>query len=185
MRSLPRGITLIETVLYMGLFMIILPGFVLFLLQLFHTHNGLDARVRMEQTGAEIFLELQNSLTEADAINVSTSTFADDNGVLKFLDSSGQLVTIDRPTVVTVFSGTNQNVRRLRMQKGAAAAAYLTDPEIDVTQWRIDAVRSGSTLTGIRIQFDMAMLNPTADAYRKAAFAADTTFSLSGNTTEN
>jgi hypothetical protein len=185
MKTLPRGITLIETVLYVGLFMIILPGFVIFLLQLWQTHHLLDERARMEQTASATFLELQNSLTESDAINVSTSTFSNDNGILKFLDSAGQLITIDRPTVATVFSGTTQNVRRLRMQKGAGTAVYLTDPEIDVTQWRIDPVRSGSTLTGLRISFDLAMLNPSANAYRKAAFAADTTFSLSGNTIEN
>ncbi len=185
MRNLPRGITLIETIIYIGLFTIILPGFVIFLLQLWQTHHLLDERARMEQTSAAVFLELQNSITEADAINVSTSTLANDNGVIKFLDSTGQLVTIDRPTVVTVFSGVNQNVRRLRMQKGSNPAEYLTDPEIDVTQWRIETVRSSSTLTGLRISFDLAMLNPSADAYRKASFAGDTTLSLSGHTTEN
>lgn len=165
--------------------MIVLPGFVLFILQLWQTHISLDARSRMEQTAAAVMLELQNSLTEADAINVSTSTFNNDDGVLRFLDSTGQLIIIDRPTVVTSFSGTNQNVRRLRMQKGANPAVYLTDPEIDVTKWRIEAVRASSVLTGVRISFSVAMLNPTVDAYRQSDFAADATYSLSGHTIEN
>ncbi len=180
-----KGTTLLETILYVGIVMIVLPTFVMFLVNLWQTYTLLDARSRMEQTASVMFLELQNSLTEADAINVSTSTLSNDNGVLKFLDATGQLVTIDRPTVAVTFTGAPQNVRRLRMQKGANPATYLTDPEIDVTQWRIDVIRTGSTLSGLRISYDMAMLNPGVGAYRHSSFSADTTFALSGHTTEN
>ncbi|MFA5945307.1 MAG: hypothetical protein WC802_00140 [Patescibacteria group bacterium] len=180
-----KGTTLLETVLYIGIFMIILPTYVLFLVQLWQSHASLDARSRMEQTAAMVFLELQNSLTEADAINVSTSAFANDDGVLKFLDGAGQLVTIDRPAVLIILPTANQTVHRLRMQRGTGTAEYLTDPEIDVTQWRIEPVRAGTTLTGLRVSYDTAMLNPLAGVYRRSAFTADTTLSLSGHTTEN
>lgn len=180
----PRGITLIETVIYIGLFMIILPTFVLFLLQIWQTHISLDARSRMEESAALIFLELQNSIAQAGHITTSTSTLANDNGVIKFTDNTGQLVTIDRPAVTINLTGVDQTVHRLRMQKGAAAAVYLTDPEIDVTKWRIDTVKISSTLVGLRFSLSMGMLNPGA-AYRKAAFVETTTLALSANTTEN
>ncbi|MFA5946901.1 MAG: hypothetical protein WC813_02650 [Patescibacteria group bacterium] len=180
-----KGTTLLETVLYIGIVMIVLPTFVMFLINLWQTYTLLDARSRIEQTASVVFLELQNSLTEADAISISTSTLANDSGVLKFLDATGQLVTIDRPTVAVTLVGAPQNVRRLRMQKGTNPATYLTDPEIDVTQWRIEAIRTDATLSGLRISYDMAMLNPGIGAYRHSAFSADTTFALSGHTIEN
>lgn len=183
--SAPKGITLIETVVYIGLFMVVLPAYVLFLLQVWQTNTSLDERSRMEQTGALVFLELQNGITEAQAINVSTSTLSNDAGVLRFVDSTGQIVTIDRPTVSVTFSGVPTNVNRLRMQKGSSPAVYLTDPEINVTEWRIEAVRDGSDLSGLRFNLDFAMLNPGTGAYRQSAFTGDTTLSLSAPTVEN
>lgn len=181
----PKGITLIETIVYIALFMIILPAYMLFLLQIWGTNISLDERTRMEQTSALVFLELQSALTEADAINVSTSTLNNSNGILKFLDSSGQLIIIDRPTTSITFSDVPTNVNRLRMQKGSNPAVYLTDPEINVSEWRIEAVRDGSDLSGLRISLDLEMLNSAADVYRQSSLSADTTFSLSGHTTEN
>lgn len=181
----PKGTTLLETVLYIGIFMILLPTFVLFILQLWQTDVSLDARGRMEQTASTVFLELQNSLTESTTINVTGSTFGNDNGVLKFTNTAGQLVTIDRPTVPITFGEITQDVHRLRWQEGTDPAIYITDQEVDVTKWRIDAVRSGSTLTGLRISYDTAVTNLNVNAYRKTSFAANTTFSLSGQTIEN
>jgi hypothetical protein len=181
----PKGISLLETVLYIGILMIALPTFILFVMQLWQNYTLLDARSRMEQTAATIFQELEHTITEADSINISGSTLGSDNSLLKFRDGTGQLITIDRPAVAVTLAETVHSVRRLRMQKGSEAAFFMTDPEIDVTVWRVDAVRSGSTLTGLKIVYDTAMLNPGAGPYRNSSFGADTTFALSAHTIEN
>lgn len=185
-RTFPKGITLIETVLYVGLLAITLPFMVQFLLRTQSEHQLFDARMRMEQSAALLLDQLTYDLTKADNISVSTSTLNSATSTFKFHDDSGTLITIDCPTVNTTFESGSQNVRRLRYQSGANAAIYLTDNNLDVTQWRIVAVRDSSNiLTGIRVSFDVAMLAPDGSPYRNAAFAANTTISLQPHTVEN
>lgn len=180
-----RGITLLETVIYIGLFSIVLPAFVVFVFHIWQEQVALDARTRLEQTSALVFLEATHAITEADSIRVSTSTLGTDSSVLRFKDASGTEMIIDVTSTSIEFGGTTHTVRRLRMQRGAAAAVWLTDPELDVTQWRVDAVRnSTNVLTGIRINFDATLINATGKVYRTATFAGDTTIALSPHTTE-
>lgn len=181
----PKGVTLLETMLYIGMIGIILPSFTLFVLHIWNEQIGFDARMRLEQTTALILLETTHEITEADAIQISTSTLASDTSIFKFKDENGGDVTIDSTSITVSFSGVNQTVRRLRMQRGAAAAVWLTDPEQNVTQWRVEAVRNASNvLTGIRVSFDVELLNKTGKVYRNATFAGDTTIALSPHTTE-
>lgn len=183
--TFPKGVTLLETTLYIGIIGVMLPAFTVFVLHMWEAQTGFDARMRIEQTASLIFLEATHSITEADAIRVSTSTFGTDTGVFRFTDKNSTEVIIDVASTTVSFAGVNQTVRRLRMQRGASAAVWLTDPEEDVTQWRIDPVRNATNvLTGIRISFDAELLNKTGKVYRNATFAGDTTIALSPHTTE-
>lgn len=182
---LPRGITLLETAIYIGLFSMVLPAFVMFVFHIWQGQVAFDARTRLEQTSALVFLETTHALTEADSIRISTSTLGTDSSVLRFTDASGTEIIIDVASTSIDFGGTTHNIRRLRMQRGAATAVWLTDPELDVTQWRVDAVRnSTNTLTGMRINFDATLMNASGKVYRTATFAGDTTIALSPHTTE-
>lgn len=181
----PKGITLLETMLYIGIIGVVLPAFTLLVLHVWDEQIGFDARMRLEQTTSLIFLETTHALTESDAILVSTSTLGTDTSVLRFQDANGASVVIDLVSATISFSGTNQTVRRLRMQKGASAPVWLTEPEHDVTQWRVDPVRnSSSTLTGIRISINAQLINKAGNVYRDASFATSTTIALSPHTTE-
>lgn len=181
----PKGVTLLETMLYIGIIAIVLPSFTIFILHVWNQQVGFDARMRLEQTTSLVLLEATHEITEADSIQISTSTLGTDTSVFKFKDENGADVTIDSTSTTVSFSGVNQTVRRLRMQRGAAAAVWLTDPEQHVTQWRIEAVRNATNvLTGIRISLDAELLNKTGKAYRNATFAGDTTVALSPHTTE-
>lgn len=183
---LPQGTSLIETVIYIGLIVITLPAFVIFILHTQSQYVLFDARTRMEQTAALTFSELQTTFTAADAITTSTSTLGVNPSVLRFQNASGNTVVIDAPTVATAFPSGMQNVRRLRMQVGASPAVYLTDGDIDVTEWQVSAVRNSvGTLTGVRVNIDFAMLGATNGVYRGSTFSADTTFGLSPHAIEN
>lgn len=178
--------TLLEVTLYIGLLAIVLPASVIFLLRVREAQENYDARLRMEQTAAIVRSELNTQIAAADSISVSTSTLNAAQSVLRFTDDSGTTIIIDAPTTTYAFPGGNQSVKRLRMQIGANPAFYLTDPEIDVTEWRVQVVRnSDNDLTGLRISLDMAMLNAGTDAYRQAEFEGDTTIALSPHTIEN
>lgn len=185
MRAFPKGITLLETVLYIGILSIVLPTFTVFMLHIWQQQVGFDARMRLEQSSSMLFLELSNDLIESDSIQVSTSTLGTDSSVLRFKDAAGGNVVIDVATTTVAFNGTNQTVHRLRMQQGAAAAVWMTEPEHDVKQWRVDAVRNATgTLTGLRVSYNAEQINKTGNAYRKATFTATTVFALSPHTTE-
>ena len=182
----PRGVSLLETVLYIGLLAIILPAMAVFFLQVQLQHVAFDARTRLEQTAALTFSELQNNLTAAQAITTSTSTFGVNPSILRFKDVSGATVVIDCPSVSVVFPGGSQNVRRLRMQTGAAPAIYLTDSDIDVTSWQVTTIKnSADVLTGLRFNVNFALLGATKSVYRKAAFKSNTTISLAPQTIAN
>ncbi|MEK9155467.1 MAG: type II secretion system protein [Patescibacteria group bacterium] len=186
MRSFsPKGFTLLETMVYIGIFSVVLPAFTIFVLHSWQQQIGFDARMRLEQSTSLIFLEVSNSLTEADAILVSTSTLATDTSILRFQDANGAAVVIDVSSTTVNFSGTNQTVRRLRLQRGSSTPVWLTEPEHDVTQWRVEVVRNTTNvLTGLRVSLDAQLLNTSGNVYRNATFAADTTFALSPHTIE-
>lgn len=186
MRKLPpRGLTLIETVIYIGVISFILPAFIVLVLRVWQQQIGFDARLRLEQTSSLIFLELASAITEADAIRVSSSALGTDASSLVFEDQNGTVVTIDLVSTSISFSGTNQTVRRLRLTRGTETPVWLTEPEHDVTQWRVEAVRdSGNALTGLRFSFDAELINSTGQVFRRASFAGDTTVALSPNTAE-
>lgn len=181
-----RGITLLETVLYIGMLMVALPTMVSFVLQISQQELLFDARTRMEQTAGLVLSELQNTVVAADAVRTSTSTLGVNPSTLRLTDGNGNAVVVDCPTVaVTMPGGNTHNVRRLRMQTGVSPAVWLTDGEIDVTKWQVSTVRdSANTLTGLRIEFDTAMIAPSA-TQRNATFTGDTTISLSPHTIEN
>lgn len=184
---IPRGVTLLETMIYIALFVMIIPTFTLFIMHVWQEQINFDGRMRVEQTASLIGLELQQAIAEADAITTSTSTLGSDSGVLRFRDAENIAVVIDVVTTVISFTGTDQTVHRLRMQRGTDAAVWLTEPEQDVLQWRVDAVRNdANALTGLRIGLNVELLSSdAATPYRNAAFDADTTIALSPHTIEN
>lgn len=179
--------SLLEVVLYIGIIMIILPAMVAFVFRLQGQQSLFDARTRMGQSAEAVHSVLTRTIVSADAVRTSTSSLGVSPSTLRFLGADGVAVVLDSPTVsATLPSGAVQDVRRLRMQVGAASPVYLTDSDIDVTSWRVDAVRdSADVLTGLRVELGFAMLAPTVSPLRTATFTGTTTFDLSPQTIEN
>ncbi len=183
----PKGITLIETLVYIALLVVILPPLVMSLIQVTREVNLLDIRNRINTTSSLVLSQLSTDLTQASQIKVSLSTLGSSPSTLVFLDAAGQTITIDRPTVTVSLPGGDQTIRRLRMARGASPAFYLTDPDLDVVSWKVDAVRNSTTvLTGLRFHIDVSTLNQSvADPYQNARFVSDTSIDLQPQTTEN
>ncbi|OGL70911.1 hypothetical protein A3C09_03160 [Candidatus Uhrbacteria bacterium RIFCSPHIGHO2_02_FULL_47_44] len=186
-RKLHKGITLIETLLYIALLVLILPPLVLSLVRVTRQVSLLDVRNRINTSSSLILSQVTRDITQATQIKTSLSTLGTTPGTLIFLDATGQTITIDRQDQVIVLPGGNQTVHRLRMTRGASPAFYLTDPDLDVQSWQVDVVRnSASVLTGLRFHLDVATMNPsTLDPYQNARLVADTTVDLQPHTTEN
>ena len=187
LRSDIRGITLLETILYVAIIAIILPPTVSSLVRLSQETSLYDIRFRMDSQAEMVLSRLTLDLTQAASVSTSLSTLGADPSALRFVDSAGQTVIVDRSSTTVAFPGGNQTVRRLRMQRGSSAAFWLTDPDIDVSSFTVTAVRNATAvLTGLRIHLSAAM--PAAagvSPYQQADFVADTTVGLQPQTTEN
>ncbi len=187
-RSPTLGVTLLETILYVALLSIIFPPTISALLRLSRETSLFDVQHRMDAQAGMVLTQLTLDVTQAASVSTSTSTLGANPSTLRFVDSAGLAVVIDRPDfLVTLPAGITQTVRRLRMQRGSAAAFWLTDPDVDVTSWTATAVRDGSgALTGLRFHLSAAMPNATGNGpYRAASFASDTTVALQPQTIEN
>src|SRR3989338_8138638 len=103
-----KGVTLLETMLYIGIIAIVLPAFTIFVLHTWQEQIGYDARMRLEQTTALIFLEASHAITESGAIFVSTSTLGTDMSALRFQDANGVTTVLDLVSTIIAFEETNQ-----------------------------------------------------------------------------
>lgn len=186
-RSPILGVTLLETIIYIALLAIIFPPTVSALLRLSQETSLFDVQHRMDAQAGTILSQLTLDVTQATSVSTSQSTLGTDPGLLRFVDANGLTVIIDRPTTTVTLPGGNQTIRRLRMQRGNTAAFWLTDPDIDVSSFTVQAVRNASgVLTGLRLHLSAVMPNAAANApYRRADFVADTTVALQPQTVEN
>lgn len=175
-----------ETLIYIGLLLVILPPLVLSLIRITKQVSLLDVRNRLNTSSALIASQLTSDVTQATQIRVSLSTFGSSPSILIFLDATGQVITIDRPTVSVSLPGGNQTIHRLRMVRGASPAFYLTDSDLDVVAWQVDTVRDrSSTLTGLRFHLDLATMNQSViDPNQNARFVSDFTVDLQPQTTQ-
>lgn len=179
-----KGFSLIETVLYIGILSIILPALTLFLLNLSLQFRVMDPRVRMEQKASIIHEQIQNELVSAYAINTTASTLGIDDSILVLVDKDGQTVTIDTADDLVSFPGNDVVVRRLRYQRGATPAIWLTDADFEIDEWIVYEVRdSFGTLTGLRFLLGMRLLN-NDDVYRNTEFGSGSTIELQPHTGE-
>lgn len=178
-----KGFSLLETMLYIALLAIVLPGFVLFYVQISERQTAVDEVITTEQKASLTFSKFSYMLTGAQNINVTASTSGVNPSTLIFTNNAGEVVTIDRPTELTSFTHRpDKNIPRLRMQVGASPVEYLTDPEVEVTTWQVDLVRNGANeLTGLNFSLELDV-NPESSS--SAHFEAQTTIDLQPQTTE-
>lgn len=186
-RSPILGVTLLETILYIALLAIIFPPTVAALLRLSQETSLFDVQHRMDAQAGTILSQMTTDVTRAASVSTSQSTLGANPSTLRFTDATGLTVIVDRPTTTVTLPGGNQTIRRLRMQRGSTASFWLTDPDIDVSSFTVQAVRNASSvLTGLRLHLSAVMPNAAANSpYRSASFVADTTVVLQPQTIEN
>ncbi|HBR80957.1 MAG: hypothetical protein UX09_C0009G0017 [Candidatus Uhrbacteria bacterium GW2011_GWE2_45_35] len=179
-----KGITLIETVVVIALLIIVLPITIFSLVRLGRDSAYFSLRQRISSSANLIFSELSNELTSAQFFSVSTSTLGVNPSTFIFTDQDGLIVTIDRPTDTVAFPGGNQEIKRLRLTRGPEVV-WLTDADVDVTNWMVQAVRdSSNNLTGIRIQATFVEVNKEDLPFRNIESTIDFTINLPGSVTE-
>ena len=174
-----RGITILETVLYIGLFAVIIPAATVFFLQFAQTNDLSARRAQMEQAAGMTISHMNTELARANAWNITGSTLGSVNSVFVYTNHVGESVTIERALDTVDFDGTPQTVGRLRTLVGADPAEWITPPQINVVVFQLDEVENSLGATaGLNIALELFMLNPSGGPFRGAEFASQITFAL-------
>ncbi len=180
----PRGVTLVETILYVGLLALLVSAFVALLSQLTIIQARTSTGGRLAENAAMALHFATASLPSAQSVDVSSSTLGTATSVLHYTNAAGTSVILDTVIVPITFSGVTQNVRRLRYQAGGVTS-YLTDAEVNVVTWQVDDVRTtANNLSGLNITLELEILNEEATGYRQGTVHHRTTISLTPLTTE-
>ncbi len=178
-----KGISLIGVVVYLAILMMVLPALVLFLLRGVEYSHTIDMRVRIEQTGSVFLQKMNELLFTSTSIDSTHSSLGADNSILIFTDKDGEEVTIQCVDEERIFSGVTHTVSRLQVQKTGQDAYWFTDQDMQVEQWRVDAVRNSSgDLTGLRFTVRINELDPKEGD--PSIFEATTTIALEAQTEE-
>ena len=179
-----RGITLIETLIYLAIVAILIPTFAVLALHAVESASGGVANGHVEDSGLAVLGVLEHELTEAQAVVMSSSILGGMFSTLVLKDASGTIVTFDTPQNIVTRSNTSVTMRRLRWQKGTETV-WLTDRDVEVVKWQVDAVLDSTlALTGIRVSWILRPSNPSSSAYRLGVFSGATTFDLLPHTIE-
>lgn len=181
----PRGVTLIETLIYLSLLIIFLFSYTGLLVQLATIQSRESVRGRMLDNGATIMHVWQIELVSSPQIDITNSILGTSTSELHFTNSDNHAAILDTVIVPISFNGTVHNVRRLRYQAPSEDTLdYFTDAETNVVTWQVDPVRTSSgVLTGLDIVLELEVLNQNA-GYRKGTLHYETTVSLTSFTEE-
>ena len=179
-----KGFTLLETILAVAIFLIVLPALLRLALSSVQAYQTIESKIRYEETAGLIFLELEDQITGAKAIKISTSSLGVDDGKIIFTNDDSNIITIDRPVTTLNLTNGNALVHRLRFQTGSETPVWLSDANIEVASWNIDPVRDATnTLTGLRFYIKLQQINPSFGTQR-LSYETTTTLALQGQTIE-
>src|SRR3989339_896504 len=174
-----KGFSLLETVLYIGLLAIVLPLLTGFFLQFAQRHSVVDFRTRAEHQAAQIFTMLSFELGQANAIDVTNSTFGSTDSVLVFTDTDGLSVTLQNPTSLEQIGGEEQTIRRLQFERDGNMAYFLTDYRAQVPVWNVEAVRNNEgLLTALNITLEIETFDSSTTLFESARTSMQTTIAL-------
>lgn len=173
-----RGVTLVETVLYIGLLALLVSTYIALLSQLTLMQDRQSLSGRLAESATLALDQTVQFIENAQRINVTGSALGTSTSVLQFTDATGATVTLDTVVQTVIFSGVNQQVRRLRYTR-SGQTYYLTDTDVNVVTWRVDDVRTSSAeLSGLNFVLELEVLNEQALGYRQGTVRQQTTIGL-------
>ena len=173
-----RGVTLIETILYVGLLVLLVSAYVALLSQLTLMQDRQSIGGRLPESATLALDQVTQVVENAQRINVTGSTLGTPTSVLQLTDATGTTMTIDSVVQTINFSGVNQSVRRLRYSR-SGQTYYLTDADVNVVTWQVDDVRTtANELSGLNIVLELEILNEQSSGYRQGTVRQQTTVSL-------
>lgn len=154
-----QGITLLETIIYIGLLAIILPLSVTFLINIRNIQQRNINEWRVEDTSSLLLSELKIELSEATAIDISNSSLDSEFSSLVYQDRNNDTFTLQVENDSFLIHNETHDINRLR--KVGDSSQWLTPDQINITRWGIEPIRDEyrGTLTGLRLMIEISPYN--------------------------
>lgn len=176
---LRRGITLIETVLFIGLIAIILPGLFFFVIHLIERQDHISTQLLVRQSAALSLQEFQQEIQNAQAISISSSTLSSSTSSLTYVNGEGVTKTIRYAADTFSASGTTRQIGRLQLSF-QNQQEWLTTSDLTVETFRIDPVRNADgDLTALNVLFVLSPHLLETSSQQAERLTLETTFWLS------
>ncbi len=181
-----RGLTLIETIIYMGILTILLSAFLGILTQMLTVHARNSQRSRLAESAWTALNTLIVNLETANAVTSTSSVYDTDLGLLVFKNADGVDITVDTEVQTQNINGNIFDVNRLRyVVSGAGHTTYITDSDVEVWLWEITPVRNADgILTGLNLSLGIEVMNRQAFGYQQGRILYTTTVHLNSQTQE-
>jgi len=148
-----KGFTLIEFILYFALISILITGVVAFALDYTRSYNKAILISRVEQETRFGLQRILRAVRQASKLEVGTSTFDSDNGVLS-IDTAATSTT---PTVFDLSGGA------LRLKEGTAAATPLTTNDVNAQKLRFSKDNLGGNTTAVTVEMTVSYISANPD----------------------
>ena len=144
-----RGFTLLEMVLYIGIFAIFIGGITFFLMFAVQAREKSNVVFEVEQQGVLLIQLLTETLRSAEAINAQTTGNAASTLSLNTVDVGKD------PTIFDVSDGV------MRIQEGNGGVIALTSPRVVVSQVVFQNASPSGTLGSVHFEFVLTHINPS------------------------
>ncbi len=161
-----KGLTLLETIVYMALVSIVVLAFVSFALDVVGTAQKARVQQEVQQNARFVVERINHEIRSASSLNAGSSTFDSHPGVL-FLATDDVLTN---PIVFDVSGGV------LRISEAGGAAQDLTSSKMTVSNFVITNLSVSGRTSNVKVELTIDYKNPEGSEL----FNANSTMRTSG-----
>jgi type II secretory pathway pseudopilin PulG len=180
-----RGLTLIETLIYMGVLGVCMTAFFGILSQMLTVHARNSTRSRLAESAWLALNTLVANLEVAQAVDTTNSTLSSSPSALFFTLNDGTDVAVDVEQTPVDLNGNIGVVPRLHYALIGSEDNYITDSDVEVWMWKVEPVRdSGGVLTGLNLYLGIQVLNRQSLGYQQGRILYQTTVNFVAPTIE-
>jgi len=134
-----KGITLLESLIYLALFAVVFIGVIQFTFTISDSNESTEQIEKTEKASIFIMNHLNDSFNKAESVDAINSTFSDDNGVLRLTTAGGYFE-------YKIISG------QLNFVDSGVTGDFITNPDFLMEKFNLEQVLdSKDVLVGVRV----------------------------------
>lgn len=138
-----KGLTLMESIVYIALFSLIFIVIIQFSLSIAENNRNAGDKTEIERVSIFLFEHLETTVEDSSGIDTTNSVFNDDSGVLRLNDGSGG------------YSEYSISDGRLSLSNGSSSD-FLTTGGFYITRFHVEELQIGEGETaGVRVSIEI------------------------------